>query len=112
MVRSWVVESSRRHPVLVVKYEDVRKNWFGEVKRMLDFLAFPYNDLELRQRMKSDFTSFHRSHTAPLQPFSTALRAVVCSALHNVSHDAKNSKLQHVLRLDDYMPSECHSTNL
>ena len=48
------------HPVLVVRYEDLKLDILRQVKRMLDFLGFPYIEEELKKRMAEDFGKFHR----------------------------------------------------
>ena len=45
--------------------EDILK----EVKRMLDFLQFAYEVEELKERLASDFSTFHRSHNTTAEDF-------------------------------------------
>ncbi len=40
--QSWIIDDLN-HPVLAVKYEDLRLNTVNELKRVLDFLRTPYN---------------------------------------------------------------------
>ena len=54
------------HPVLLTRYEDVHTNALHEVKRMLEFLNFPYHHEDLEKKLSADFTTFKRSHSYSL----------------------------------------------
>ena len=56
---NWILNSESR-PVLVVRFEDLKTDLIGQVKRMLDFLKFPYMEDELRSRLAAqrDLTNF------------------------------------------------------
>ena len=58
----WLVDGTNHgHRVLVVKYEDMKKDSLAEVKRMLDFLRFRYKENELQRRLAAgSMDSFHR----------------------------------------------------
>lgn len=103
MMKSWVLDSVRRHPVLVVHYEDLQKDVIQQVKRMLDFLTFPYRDQDLRRNLKADFTTFRRPHTEAVNHFTPALKNVVKSAIQNITLEAKKCRLEHFLKLGDYL---------
>ncbi len=100
-----MLHSVRKHPIVVVKYEDLKQNIVGEVKRMLDFLAFPYKERELRQRVEAGFGDFHRPPRRVDKPFPPALWNVVYSTVRNISQEAKNHRLEHTLRLEEYLTS-------
>ena len=61
MIRNWLV-NSRNHPVLLVKYEELKQNTLQEVLRMLNFLMVPYSKDMVEQRLAAGFNSFQRSH--------------------------------------------------
>ena len=44
-----------KNPVLLVKYEDLKNDVVHEIKRMLDFLSYPYKGLLI---------CIHRDHNA------------------------------------------------
>ena len=60
---NWILNSESR-PVLVVKFEDLKTDLIGQVKRMLDFLKFPYMEDELRSTLAEGFNKFRRAHGA------------------------------------------------
>ena len=59
---TWLVNGTRwGHPVHVVKYEDLKSDTLGEVKKMLYFLQFHYEEEDLRKRLAGyNFDAFHR----------------------------------------------------
>ena len=58
---SWLADSiTKGHPIHVVKFENLKLDTFKEVKDMLDFLRFEYEEEELSARIKTDFNTFRR----------------------------------------------------
>ena len=49
MLRNWVI-LGKDHPVLLVKYENLKNNTLGEVKRMLHFMKVEFSDKEVESR--------------------------------------------------------------
>lgn len=58
------------NPVLVVRYEDLKIDALTQVKRMLDFLGFPYTENELLKRMAEDYDTFHRPSQQDFEHFT------------------------------------------
>ena len=57
----WLADGIRKgRPVHIVKYEDLKLDTLKEVKRMLDFLQFSYEEEELKERITTDFSTFYR----------------------------------------------------
>ena len=48
------------HYVTAYRYEDIKADILGTVKKMLDFLKFPYDPKELEERMSRDYGTFKR----------------------------------------------------
>ena len=62
MIRNWVINNNH-HPVLIVKYEELKDSTLPEVKRMLDFLHIRYDDEILKEKLNDhSFNRFHRNH--------------------------------------------------
>ena len=58
---SWLADGiTKGHPIHVVKFENLKLDTLKEVKDMLDFLRFEYEEEELSARIKTDFNTFHR----------------------------------------------------
>ena len=94
------------HRILSVRYEDLKKNPIAEVRRMLDFLQFPYSVADIEQRLHEGFTLFYRNHTDSFEHFTNEQKELVntiilgtVQKLQHSKHSALGSKLQeYVLR--------------
>ena len=102
MIEEWVV-NHRKHPLLVVKYEDLNKNVTLQVKRILTFLRFPYLDEEIEEKITSGFNSFRRSHKVQFEHYTPIQRKQILKAISNTSHLLSARKLTHLLSIDDYL---------
>ena len=51
---------TKGHPIHLVRYEDLKSDTYKEVKAMLDFLKFDYEEKDLRARIASNFSTFYR----------------------------------------------------
>ena len=49
-------------PVLVVGFENLKNDTYTELKRMLDFLGYPYSEDNVLCAIKSPTETFHRKH--------------------------------------------------
>ena len=78
---NWILNRECR-PVLVVRFEDLKTDLIGQVKRMLDFVKFPYMEDELRTRLAEGFTKFRRVHGAEhFKHFATNQQMLIRSAV-------------------------------
>lgn len=61
----WMVDGRRSgHPVLVVRYEDLKSDLLTQMKRILHFLGTPHCDGALQKRLSNNtYDKFHRPHT-------------------------------------------------
>ena len=103
MVDNWIIQSKPQHPVLVVRYEDIKANQVSEVKRILDFLHFPYEEEELHSRLSEGHGSFQRKHTNTFDPYTSTQRKFVKSIVHQTTNLAKLRDWDSVLRLEEYL---------
>jgi len=60
-------------PVIVVRYEDLLRDTKTQLRRMLDFLEFPYTEERLDCVINHQVQTFHRKHSHNFDPFSPAL---------------------------------------
>jgi len=61
-VKTWL--TARGTSTLVIEYNDLKMDRFGQLKRMLDFIGHPYTDDDILCAAKPSSTdSFHRNHT-------------------------------------------------
>lgn len=92
MVNHLLIEN-KNHPVLVVKYEDLKANTVHEVMRMVQFLGYEIPKDLLVERMKQKFTAFYRNHTLTFQHFTTAQKNYINSIINRVDSKLKSQSL-------------------
>ena len=61
-VLAWTVNNGG-HPVIVVKYEDMKTNISRELQRMLDFLQVSYTEMQLQSVVSKGYNTFKRNHS-------------------------------------------------
>ena len=83
MMEHYVIDPGD-HPVLVVRFEDLKKDAVTEVKKMLDFLEFPYSELELEERVRDGYTQFLRSHKDHFDHYTKEQTAHINKAIRTV----------------------------
>ena len=72
-------------PVLIVGYENMKKDSYTEIKKMLDFIGFPYTENEILCAVKSSGETFHRNHTRKYgHPYSQELQNYVLDVIREV----------------------------
>lgn len=72
MVEHLLIKSKGR-PILLVNYEDLKKNPVFEVMRMVDFLGYDISENVVKERIaRQQFSKFYRNHTQTFEPFTSA----------------------------------------
>ncbi len=93
-------------PLLVVRYEDMKKDKVEQVSRMLDFLQQDYNRTELAARLEDEFDKFHRSHTAEdnYDHYTEKQRAYVRFLIKSTANKLQSMKVHYEgLKLRGYL---------
>ena len=76
----------RKAPVLVIGYENLKKDTHTELKKMLDFLGYPYSEEDVLCAVKGSSKAFHRNHTRKaLHPFSSPVQKFVLNEIQQVN---------------------------
>ena len=82
-VTQWL--NYRDIPVLIVGYENLKKNAYTELKRMLDFIGYPYSEDDVLCAVRSSGESFHRKHARKdLHPYSAEVQEFVLNEIKQV----------------------------
>ena len=76
MVSSNLVRKEAR-PVLVVFYEDLKRDTATDLKSMLDFLDYPYNTAQLNSTVQEGYSSYYRNHTDTFEHYTPEQKAFV-----------------------------------
>lgn len=94
IVRQWL--NVKEFPVLFIGYENLLKDTYTELKRMLDFIGYPYLEDNVLCAVKSSGEGFHRKHKKrQSNPYSPELQEFVLNQIKEI--DA--SLLEHNISL-------------
>ena len=107
---SWIIDNNaEKHPVHVVRYEDLQRDTVGEVEKILDFLRFPYTHMEVVRKLNDNYTDFKRSHNhTNFQHFSDHQKNKLRVTLTETWELAKTKDKAELLRLDEYIAALDH----
>ena len=101
---NWLLNNVSK-PILVVRFEDLKTDLIGQMKRMLDFVQLPYMEDDLRSRLSEGFDKFQRIHDGEDFKHFTAqqrefVKSVVLDTIKTLRlHGQKNM----LLGLTDYL---------
>ena len=84
MINHLMVNVSEGNPVLLVKYEDLKKDPYQEVERMLTFLDMKVKD-DVKDRLKNGFHTFHRNHTYTFDHYTVEQKIYMNEVINRVS---------------------------
>ena len=80
----WMGTFWNQPDLLVVKYEDLKKDTINEAERMLMFLKVPFSREDLKKRLSEDFEQFHRPHPKKFEYFTPEQEKRVCERVESV----------------------------
>ena len=112
MLRNWVVlphmgNTVAKHPLLIIKYEDLKREPEVGLKRMLDFLKADYSVGNLSHAVSSQalrlFQRAPERKSNSLSHFTATQHELVEKSLRDISRLLSNRGLQSVLSVDDYL---------
>ena len=88
---------------MVVRYEDLKKDYLTEVMRMLDFLNQSYSRAELKVKLKGGFVDFWRNHTAQYEHYTKEQETRINTLILQTLDILKGHRLDHLYQLRDYL---------
>lgn len=101
-IRNWI-GANRGHPVLVIKYETLKRSPASEIKKILKFLNIDYSDDLVEKSMVNEFTDFRRVHTKTFDAYTPELREYVHSVLQEAVAFLKEKRLTSMIQIEDYL---------
>ena len=88
-IKEWL--NVKEFPLLIVVYENLENNTYTELKRMLDFLEYPYSEDDISCAVKTRSENFHRWHTKDIHPYSPELQQIILGEIKEVDADLKKT---------------------
>ena len=77
--------SYTQFPVLIVGYDNLRRDTYAELKRMLDFIGYPYSEEDVLCTVRNSGEAFHRNHTKKdVYSYSSELQNFVLNEIKQV----------------------------
>ena len=103
-VLAWTVNNGD-HPVIVVRYEDMKTNISRELQRMLDFLQVPYTETQLQSVVSKGYNTFKRNHSLDddFEHFTPAQRLFVKSLVRTTKTKLEEHGLADRYNLTSYL---------
>ena len=106
MIHNFVVKRKPIHPLLVVRYEDLKRDSVRQVQRMLDFLDITIERDELLQRLQQNsFSKYHRNHTRSSQfnPYTPAQIKYWNSVILDMENSLRSNGITNFIPLSGYL---------
>ena len=102
-IHQWVIDQDK-YPVHILRYEDLQKNTLEEILRVLDFLNVSYDYDTVAERLREDYSEFHRPHkTVESEHYSDEQKQQLRSWFMDIIIAAENAGKSHLLQLDEYL---------
>lgn len=100
-----MLKKSAHHPVLVVKYEDLKRDSKREMLQILNFLQLPFEEEEVSLRLGKDFTTFKRPNLkqSHFEHYTGAQNTFMESVILRSIEAARKSNSTLALDLLDYL---------
>ena len=87
---------SKISPTLVVKYEDLITDLYTQLKRMMEFMKFPYTEEDLQCTINSSMERFHRKHRKNMSdPYPAKLKNFVKSQIEMANNVLRAYKISY-----------------
>ena len=106
MIYNHIIKRRPTHPLLVVRYEDLKRDLVGEVQRMLDFLDITIERDELVQRLQQNsFSKYHRNHTRSSQfnPYTPSQIKYWNSVIADMENSLQSNGITYFIPLRSYL---------
>ena len=99
---AWIA-NNHNHPVLVIKYEDIKNNTQAELRRMLDFLQVPYSYSRLNEVVARGYRMYQREHSETFDHYTSGQRDIMRSAVEQVSKSLRENGLLYQANVSAYL---------
>ena len=92
------------YPLLVLRYEDLKRDSLIQVFRMLDFLNVHYDRTEIERRLQDDFSAVRRNHTCDFEHYTEEQKVYVRNMLSSTITELQSMGVDYEeLHLEEYL---------
>ena len=100
----WFIKSVNfSHPIMVVRYEDIKEDRIGQVERMLKFLEYPFDKTELEVKLHREFEAFKRPHKEEFEHYTPEQKKYVNTILLDTIKILTQHNMEQFFKLEDYL---------
>lgn len=92
-----------RHPVHVLRYEDLQKDPIIELGTVLNFLNVSYSTEVLRTKVEDGYSEFHRRHKDNFEHFTSEQEKMIRTVSEKAKDSAERANIGGHLGLDEYL---------
>ena len=104
MVNLLLEAKTSSRPIHVLKFEDLKADTVGEMKKLTDFLGFSFTEKEVADRLEVGFSKFYRNHTAEFSHFTPVQESYVTNVVNRTSQFMKFRHIYDMFpRIDEYI---------
>ena len=90
--------------MLVVRFEDIKRDRVGQVEKMLNFLNFEYTHTDIPDKIQEDFTMFRRDHDIDqFEHYTVRQRRLVNTYILRTARELKRYDTNNSFRLEEYV---------
>ena len=93
------------HPVLVIRYEDLKTDTSNSLRRMLDFLQVPYTEQKLQEVITQGFRDFKRKHYEEFDHYTPEQREFIRTVIKDTQSVLEARGLSSVCNIQEYLES-------
>lgn len=97
---------------MVVRYEDIKEDHVTQVERMLKFLEFPFDETDLKEKLRKEFETFKRPRKEEFEHYTCEQKKYVNTILLDTIKILTQHNMEKFLKLEDYLDfnyDKCHS---
>ena len=103
MINHLLINNTVNRPVLLVKYEDLKRDAYQEVERMVTFLDVNFVTTDVKKTLvESGFHAFHRNHTYTFDPYTSEQKLYMNSVINRVAKQLQIHNIDY-LRVEKYI---------
>lgn len=95
--------NTHSHPVMVARYEDLKKNLEVELARMLNFMQVPYRLSQLRQCVDKGYSKYKRSKDGEFEHYTAQQREYVSNIIRETAEELDVYGLLSIANVSGYL---------
>lgn len=102
-VSGWII-AGKDNPLIVVRYEDLKKDTAKEMKRVMDFLGFSHiSESDIKERLGEGYNSFYRNHKDNFSHYTEGQKSFIRQQVESTINALREHGKENVFPIDEYL---------